>query len=136
MRIELHELYASKWKAGYLQTSKSGRRYLVLYNSNTDRTITSYARYLLSVKIGRFLEDGEEADHIDEDRTNDDPNNLQVVSCTDNKRKNQAHRRKNRVEKHGTLTEYRYCKCEKCKAAKREWSAKYYASRNNALQMG
>jgi HNH endonuclease len=40
----------------------------------------SYARYLLCIKERRLLEAWEEADHKDDDRRNDDPDNLQVLT--------------------------------------------------------
>lgn len=122
MKIQLAPLYANLWRSGYLQTSAEGRKYLVLFNSNKDRTISSYARYVLAVKIGRLLTEDEEADHIDEDRTNDAPDNLQLLSSKDNKIKNNLFRKSIRVPVHGTLTEYRYCKCVLCKKAKSDHS--------------
>jgi hypothetical protein len=47
----------------------------------------SYARYLLCVKEGRLLSAEEEADHIDDDRGNDDPGNLQVLPWVVNRQK-------------------------------------------------
>jgi hypothetical protein len=40
----------------------------------------SYARYLLEIKLGRYLTDNEEADHIDENKYNDNINNLQILA--------------------------------------------------------
>lgn len=51
-----------------------------MVNNSEERTTVSYARYLLSVKLGRYLTDDEEADHIDADKTNDSLENLQVLS--------------------------------------------------------
>lgn len=47
----------------------------------------SYARYLMSVQLGRRLETSEEVDHIDGDRTHDIIANLQILSKSDNSRK-------------------------------------------------
>jgi hypothetical protein len=44
----------------------------------------SYARYLLCIKEGRWLEPWEDADHVDDDRLHDEPNNLQVLSKAEN----------------------------------------------------
>lgn len=67
---------------------KEGRRYAVLVpidkTKNIKRTTISYARYLMSVKEKRFLNKDEDVDHIDEDKTNDDINNLQILSKKDN----------------------------------------------------
>jgi hypothetical protein len=67
--------------------SKQGRRVIVLYKSSSERTSISYARYLLSLKIGRELRDNEEADHIDGNKLNDHPNNLQILTRLENNRK-------------------------------------------------
>lgn len=125
MKIELEFPYSADWRLGYLQEAKTGRKYIVLFNSNSDRTITSYARYLKAVSLKRYLLPEEEVDHADEDRTNDDLSNLQVMGGTSNRKKNNEHRKATRVPKHGTLTEYRYCKCDLCKAAKREYMQNY-----------
>lgn len=67
-----------------------GRRYANLvsiqYGKSVRKTI-SYARYLMSVKLGRFLTDDEHVDHIDNNKLNDDINNLQILSLADNNRK-------------------------------------------------
>lgn len=89
MVIELQEPFRSCWNNGYLQQHPSGRRYVVLFNSNQDRTIVSYARYLMSVKIGSFIPDGYEVDHKDDDETNDDINNLQILTVLENQLKRQ-----------------------------------------------
>ena len=125
MRYELSAPYSTDWRRGYLQESKDGRKYVVLYNSNKDRSVTSYARYLMAVKIGRYLTDEEEVDHKDEDKTNDSLDNLQILTGHENKVKNHEHRKAVRVPKHGTLTEYRYCKCSLCVAAKSAHSKEY-----------
>lgn len=66
---------------------KEGRMMLVVILPDGKRTTTSLARYKLSVKIGRKLYDYEFADHIDEDKTNDDINNLQILSRSENNKK-------------------------------------------------
>lgn len=70
---------------------KEQRQYAVLYPINKDdglkRTTLSYARYLMSVKEKRFLNEDEEIDHIDNDKTNDDINNLQIITPLKNKLK-------------------------------------------------
>jgi hypothetical protein len=85
--IELEEPYSSKWKRGYLNTNTEGRKTLSLYNSHKDRTSTQYARYLMSIKLGRFLDKEEHIDHKDNNKKNDDINNLQILSLKENNRK-------------------------------------------------
>ena len=86
-KIDLEYPYSSDWKCGYLVTNKENRRHIVLYNSPTDRTTTAYARYLLSVSLGRYLSENEHVDHIDNNKTNDVLSNLQLVTQADNNRK-------------------------------------------------
>lgn len=87
MVFELVDPFKSLWRKGYLQQHPSGRKYICLFNTDSDRTIISYARYLMSVKIGRLLPEGYEVDHIDNDETNDDINNLQILTSADNQLK-------------------------------------------------
>jgi hypothetical protein len=84
MILELQEPFKSLWNKGYLQLHESGRKYICLFNSNIDRTIISYARYLMCVKIGYILSDEFEVDHIDDDKTNDDIDNLQILTREQN----------------------------------------------------
>jgi len=51
------------------------------------RTTVSYARYLMSVELGRCLLSEEHVDHIDDDRLNDTIDNLQILSPAENTRK-------------------------------------------------
>lgn len=87
MKIKLEYPYNTRWKYGYLATNKEGRPTLTLYNNSKDRSATQYARYLLSVKLGRFLTKNETVDHIDGDKTNNALSNLQILSSADNTRK-------------------------------------------------
>lgn len=112
MKITLESPYKEHWKKAYLVVNKENRKHVILFNNNKDRTTTSYARYLMSCKLQRFLQKTEEVDHIDNDKTNDDIENLQLLSKAANNQKEGLRRRKN---KHGTLTMYRYCRCYECK---------------------
>lgn len=65
-----------------------GRKHVILYDPDTKKRRTvSYPKFLLEQKLGRELAENETADHVDEDFTNDDPNNLQPLSRADNARK-------------------------------------------------
>ena len=85
--IILSEPYSLDWSKGYLNTNTEGRRTLTLYNNNANRSSTQYARYLLSVKLGRYLTKDEEVDHIDGDKTNDSISNLQILGKKQNRQK-------------------------------------------------
>lgn len=83
-KLILEYPYSERWTHGYFVTDVDGRCKIVLYNSSEDRTSTLYSRYLLSVKLGRFLESYENVDHIDDNPFNDDPGNLQILTRADN----------------------------------------------------
>lgn len=88
MLIELYEPFKSIWRKGYLVINSENRRNIVLFNSEQDRTTISYARYLMCVKLGYILSDEFEVDHIDDDKTNDDTDNLQILTQQQNAAKN------------------------------------------------
>lgn len=68
-------------------TARDNRaRVSIKYSSNVSRTM-QYARYLLCVKSGRELSKYETADHIDEDKLNDNISNLQILSGDENTKK-------------------------------------------------
>lgn len=136
MKINLEPPYSEDWESGYLQVNRENRRHIYLYNSKTDtepakRTTTQYARYLLAVKLGRYLTNKETADHIDGDKTNDSIANLQALSLRDNIRKTSSGIR---VTEHGTLSMYRYCKCDLCRKAHSEHCKDYNRKRKESLQ--
>lgn len=85
-------------------TRKDNRKHFVVFYSDGTRGSKSYSKWLLEQKIGRAMESWETADHIDEDKTNDDLENLQVLSLSDN------------VKKHHSLnpTEMYYFFCPCC----------------------
>ena len=85
--IQLEFPYSQDWKHGYIVTNPENRKTLILYNSPNHRSSTQYARYLLSVKLHRYLTKNETVDHIDNDKTNDSIENLQLMSKGDNVRK-------------------------------------------------
>lgn len=121
MKIDLQYPYSEDWRMGYLVTNPEGRRTVILFNSQESRSSTQYARYLCAVRLGRYLSESETADHIDGDKTNDSMENLQVITLSENIRKSS----KRSVKEHGTLSMYRYCKCDLCKQAKKDYMAKY-----------
>ena len=84
MILELQEPFKSFWNKGYLVVNSENRRNVVLFNFEKDRTTTSYARYLMCVKNGYILSSEFEVDHIDDDKTNDDIGNLQILTQQQN----------------------------------------------------
>lgn len=87
MKIDLEYPYSGKWCLGYLVTNKEPRRNVVLFNSHSDRTTVSYARYLMSVHLGRMLEKHEVVDHINNDKMDDRIENYQILTMAENTRK-------------------------------------------------
>lgn len=68
--------------------SKDGRIRVTLSNSKTKITTTKQkAKLVLESKLERRLTENETVDHIDNDKTNDDVSNLQILSREENARK-------------------------------------------------
>ena len=90
-KFELEYPYSKDWESGYLVTNSENRKTVILYNgingNNQKRSSTQYARYKLSVSLSRYLTKDETVDHIDNDKTNNDLSNLQILSIGDNVRK-------------------------------------------------
>lgn len=63
------------------------QRKMIALVSPEHRTTMSYARYLMSLHIGRELTEQEEVDHIDDDCTNDVIENLQILTPVQNREK-------------------------------------------------
>ena len=91
MKIDLEYPYSVEYQAGYIYVNNEARRCVTLKDSHGVTTGTTYARYLMAVKLGRFLTDQEEVDHIDNNKTNDDPNNLQILTPEQNREKQRLH---------------------------------------------
>lgn len=64
-----------------------------------------YSRYLMEQHLGRHLEPWEHVDHVDEDKTNDRLENLQVLSNSANMKKHAKRKR--------TVTMWAF-KCPQC----------------------
>ena len=92
MKITLEYPYAVDWKLGYLQTNGEGRKTVILFNNEQDRSSTAYARYIMSVKLGRYLTSDEEVDHVDGNKFDDSPENLQLLTKEEHRAKTTAER--------------------------------------------
>lgn len=79
----------SEYRLYVVLHKKEGRRMACLVKpNNAGRTTISYARYLMSVHLGRVLESWEQVDHDDDDKLNDVIDNLKIRTHSDNNRKN------------------------------------------------
>lgn len=93
MKITLEHPFCNDWRSGYLRKSnKDSRARVDLYNSNKDRTTISYARYVMSVHLGRYLNDDEEVGHINSDCSDDRLENLQLLRVEDHREKTSKER--------------------------------------------
>lgn len=91
MKIELKPPFNNDFKAGYLLTNKEPRRLVLLVDNENKQTSVSYARYLYSCHIGRYLSKTEHVDHIDNNKLNDIIENLQILTPAENNLKSQKH---------------------------------------------
>ncbi len=79
--IDIEFPFTEEFVKAYVSKSKQdGRQRVSLFRADKTGTFMSYARYLLCVKEGRILSKNEEADHIDNDKTNDSLENLQILT--------------------------------------------------------
>ncbi len=73
---------------GPYYNKKDGRTRISLRSRETKTgTMRQLAKPLLEIKLGRRLVGDETVDHKDENKANDDPDNLQVLSRSENARK-------------------------------------------------
>lgn len=86
MKIEIQYPFIN-YKAAYLVTNKEPRRNVILVKEDNTKTTISYARYLMSIHLGRFLTKEEHVDHIDNNKMNDCIENYQILSKLENNRK-------------------------------------------------
>lgn len=87
MIIDLLPPYDKDFNRAYLVNSQ-GRNSVCLYNTESKlRHTISYARYLMSTHLNRFLTDDEHVDHIDNDKSNDVISNLQILTLAENNKK-------------------------------------------------
>lgn len=83
-KINLEYPFSVDYRLGYLNTNKEPRRVVSLVSNEGRRTSVSYARYLLSCELKRYLSKEEQVDHIDNNKLNDSIDNLQILSPKEN----------------------------------------------------
>jgi hypothetical protein len=59
-------------------TRKDGRQHIILYDGIQRKTV-SYPKYLMECYLNRYLKSDETVHHKDEDFTNNDINNLEIL---------------------------------------------------------
>jgi len=70
----------------------SGRKSIQVFWDKETRTRMSLARFKMQQSLKRKLLKSEQVDHVNEDKTNDDISNLQILSPKKNVEKNHLHR--------------------------------------------
>lgn len=63
---------------------QDNRKVVIIQFTNGEKTTKSYARYLLEQHLNRELKPSEDADHINENKTDDRIENLRVISHSEN----------------------------------------------------
>lgn len=97
MKIEVSEYYKNKGVLNaYLLKNRENRQFVVLKYNNKEKHSMSYAKYLYTSYYKCDIAKGDEVDHIDNDKTNDVIENLQVISQRLNL--NKSKRRKELIE--------------------------------------
>lgn len=91
MKIELEEPYKSMYASASVHANADGRKLIALIKPDGKGTVTSYARYLYGVKLGHLVPDDLEVDHINDDKTDDRIENLQLLTPEQNRLKQQYH---------------------------------------------
>lgn len=88
MRIENPEYPFDNFVC-YKNLDKRQGRWMVHYidNNNKKRSTIQYAKYLMSIKVGRILSRDEEVDHIDGNKLNDSLDNIEIVSREENRKR-------------------------------------------------
>ena len=133
MRMKLEAPYCYDYKQGYLIDGSESRKMVVLIANDGSKHCTSYARYLMTVNRGSYLKDNETVDHIDENKSNDCIENLQILSLEENIKKHASFIKQS--YEHGTYRMYHTgkCRCELCKQAKHDSLARYYAKHRDEI---
>lgn len=89
MKIKVIDIYKDKYKAAYLikhkNTDNRKRVYLIGYDNS--RKGISYAQYVWEEANGCHIPHGFQVDHINEDKTDDRLENLQLILPVENSRK-------------------------------------------------
>lgn len=90
MEIILEYPFNRYFRKGKLVINNENRKNVLLINYGSKVTTTSYARYLMSVHLKRFLKPNEHVDHKNNDKTDDRIDNYQILTNKNNNIKHAA----------------------------------------------
>jgi hypothetical protein len=68
------------WKIYGPYTRDDGRKHIIAISPKGNKFTVSYPKYLMELHLNRYLKNNETIDHKDEDFTNNDINNLQILT--------------------------------------------------------
>lgn len=74
-----------KIRGPYLR--KDGRLHLVIFDTNNRKTTLSYPKYLMEIKLNRYLNKDETVHHKDKNPLNNNIENLEILLRSDHTRK-------------------------------------------------
>ena len=87
MKINLEYPFTYEFRDGYVRVCSDGRKRIDLVRYDGTRTTLSYSIYLMGTVIGYEITPSYEVDHIDRNCSNDDIDNLQILSVKDHSAK-------------------------------------------------
>jgi hypothetical protein len=92
MKLDIQYPFTEHWDYAYLVTSQGRNSVCLVKKGAKERTTISYARYLMSIHLKRYLTQDEHVDHINEDKADDRIENLQILAQQQNNYKSAKHR--------------------------------------------
>ena len=97
-KFEIEKPFTDRFDCAY-KVSSQGRNTVVLYSTVTKKRLSvSYARYLMSVHLGRYLTEDEHVDHRNDIKDDDRIDNLQILTQEENTLKHTRLRGRQMVE--------------------------------------
>lgn len=85
--MKIKSVYPFEEYTCYKVFHKKEKRFYVQLVSKAKRTTISFAKFVLSINLGRVLTKQEEVDHIDNNKLNDNVDNLQILTQEENQNK-------------------------------------------------
>lgn len=97
-KFEIEKPFTDRFDCVY-KVSSQGRNTAILYSTATKERLTiSYARYLMSVHLKRYLTEDEHVDHRNDIKDDDRIDNLQILTLAENNMKKTRLRGRGMVE--------------------------------------